>query len=160
MSTDITINVTADNIKAKSNGKYKGDFTFVQTAGSPTITDSKGNLDLSDVSGKADIDFQWDSPTVEIDGQSYPASYFYGPQTSNNILVSEGEGSDPEKKGSNPPIGGDDQFTVQESDSPGHFTLVDQNSDKKKYQYCMVVYVDINGGAQLVNDPKIVNRPN
>ncbi len=160
MSTDITIKVTAENIKAKSNGKYKGDFTFVQMAGSPTITDADGNLDLSDVIGKTDIDFQWGSPTVEIDGKSYAASYFFGTQTGDNILISEGKDSDPEKKGSSPPIGGEDQFTVLESDGPGHFTLVDKNSDKKKYRYCMVAYVDINGGADLINDPKIINRPN
>lgn len=159
MSNNITIKVTVDNIKSKSNGKYTGDFSFEQTAGSPTITDSKGNLDLSDLTGETDISFDWASPTVTIDGQDYSASFYFGQYTGDNILIAPGKDSDPVKKGSNPPIGGDQEFTVNESSDPGAFTLVDKNSDGKKYAYCLVAFVDIGSGAQIIDDPKIINRP-
>lgn len=159
MTNTFAISVSVDNVHAQDDGSYTGDFTFEQTAGSPTIVDRKGNFDLKDVSGETDITFDWASPTVEINGQEYPASYFFGDQTGNNILISEGKDSNPRVSGKHPPMSGTDEFLVDEAPSAGAFMLVDKNNDKKKYAYCMMAYINIDGGRVLVDDPKIYNKP-
>ena len=159
MSTGITINVTAANIKAKGDGNYKGDFTFTQTAGTPTVVDDKGNIDLKDVTGEADITFTWGSPTVTIDGVQYAASYYYADSSGRNIKIAKGKDSDPLKSGKNPPLTGSDEFIVNYSNSAAQFTLVDKNADGDKYAYCMVAFVNIAGGRELYCDPKILNKP-
>ncbi len=159
MATDIAIDVYVQNVKPNNDGTYRGDFIYQQTSGSPSIIDKKGNIDLGQVTGQTDIEFTWVSPVVAIDDALYGASYYYGDQTGNNILISEGKDSNPRKKGSNPPLTGDHEFTVQSATSPTCFKLIDQNSDGKDYAYCMVAFVNINGGAALIDDPKILNRP-
>ena len=159
MSTEFVVNVTVDDVKKDKGSTYKGDFSYEQTSGTPDIIDSKGNIDLKDVSGEADITFQWGSPEVTIDGQDYAASYYYGDQTGLNIIIAEGKDSDPRKKGKNPPLSGDDEFTVDMAPTPADFTLKDKNSDLKKYAYCMAAYVNVPGGGQIIDDPKIYNRP-
>ncbi|MCA0903257.1 hypothetical protein [Qipengyuania aquimaris] len=159
MTNDVTIKVTVDNVKQKSGTTYKGDFTFEQTSGSPNVLKDNGKIDLSDVSGETDITFDWASPHVTIDGETYNASFFYGTDTDQNILISKGKDSDPEKSGSNPPFTGDEEFLVNQSQTPANFMLMDKNNDGGKYAYCLIAYVDKDGGSRLICDPKIINKP-
>lgn len=159
MTTDVTIKVTVDNVKKKNDTTYKGDFSFEQTSGSPQVLKDNGKIDLSHLSGETDITFDWASPEVKIEGEMYPASFYYGSQTDLNILISKGENSDPEKSGSHPPYSGSDEFLVNQSQSPANFMLKDKNNDGGKYAYCLIAYVDKDGGKQLICDPKIINKP-
>lgn len=159
MTTAVTIKVTVDNVKKKDSNTYKGDFTFKQTAGSPTVLGDDGKIDLSEVTGDTDISFDWGTPQVEIGGAMHDASWYYRDQTGLNILISKGKDSDPLKSGSHPKFSGTDEFLVNQAPSTAQFTLMDKNSDGGKYAYCLIAYVNIDGGKELICDPKIINKP-
>lgn len=163
MTTTIEVNVMGWNPKWKSASKpyLTGDFVFQQVA--PTgqqlmTTDGSINLNALDISGQVKLVFKWKSPQVAYDGVLYPA--YFAADAPSNFWVLPDNGQKP-KKGDLPTNG---QFTVTRPD-PYTLEVLDENSDKQAYIYCLAVLMEIDFTANsepewFVADPKITNRGN
>ncbi len=158
MSLTVVVNVSVDNVKEanKKDYDYKGKFQFQQISPLDKIYVKKnGNIDAELASAEVDVELNWVSNAVEIDGRLYSAQFRC--PSNESIWILEGEGKEPGPSDPAPSSGNYD-IIVPDNGNGRALTIKDGNAFDKKYKYCLVVEVDKDGGKLLVEDPMIVNR--
>lgn len=157
MTLEVEVNVMVRNVRwDKDDGWYTGKFTFQQIAPlSPIIVDKNGNVNLmkAGVSGDVEIDYNWCSNAVEIEGDLYPA-YLADPPCESFWLGEKNKYPGPADPA--PQNGG--ELWVPSGTGRKKLKMKDGNLPDKHYTYCFALKIGMVGEPWLVADPKIVNK--
>ena len=155
MTTMVKVNVSVKDVKKKGDD-YEGKFHFQQVDPLDKIYVKKnGKIEAFKAPDDLDIEFSWVSDAVEIKDRLYEA-YFRTPHC-DSIWILPGENSDP-GPGDKAPSSGNHDIIVPDGNDKRRLKLKDGNALDKTYKYAMAVHVEIEGGALLIKDPKIINK--